>query len=221
MRVESAIARCHRCEREFSVLRYVDTDRKGWSLFSDGYLYYPNAAAPWHVYKICPHCSGWVEVPDEATTSRDDARDQLSGDAYSPRERIRAVINAGDSPRPRRELLLLDLWISNHICGEGPDKKTRALMSELLTLAEGELDPVLRADILRQLGRFDDAREQLHRARKAEKQDPTKNRRIHLQAISAMIGRRVRDALAVTSDPYYVPPTGRLAIHQGAYANKH
>ena len=68
MKVRQAIVPCPQCGKQFSVLEYTQTNKNAWALYSDGYLYYPNNAAPWHRFKICPYCESSVEITGELET---------------------------------------------------------------------------------------------------------------------------------------------------------
>jgi len=206
---------CPACKKDMLILVYGDADSRGWTLFSDGYTYFPNDQAPWHKLKLCPHCSHAFELTAQPEITG--LADLPSGDGPPPRERIRKMLQAGRMER--RELLLMDLWVSNHICGAGRDQLTRAHMEELLAGGLDGLDPVVRADVLRQLGRFQESRRVLAGVvDDGEGQDS--NRQIHVRALRSLLSRKEREAFAVLSDGRYVPPTGRLAIHRGAFYDR-
>lgn len=207
-----ATARCPKCNQAFGVQLYEDTNQSKWTLFSDGFRHFPNDTPLWHELKECPHCKAAVKVSGELTKGAPDS--MPFGDAPSPRHRVRAHFAAlADGDRiTRRDLMLLDLWVSNHICGNGPDEFTRSNMRELLDPDNG-LDPLVRADIQRQLGRFEAAREGLLSLQRASK-STDRDRKIHIKSVLALISRSVRESVPVHSDSAFMPPTGRLALNQ-------
>lgn len=215
MKVRQAQTQCSKCATEFMVLEYVEIDRHGWTLFSDGYLYHPNDASPWHRLKICPGCQAAIEIDESKLPDLEKGRVLPSGDDRSPRDRVRAHLDTVPPGHPKRsELLLMDLWVSNHIEAQGRDSRTTRAMEELLDL-DNALESVLRADILRQLGRFHEARERLLALQENLSPDDTVKRR-HVRSILSLISQSVKGALPVASDPAHLPPTGRLAIRQVA-----
>lgn len=212
MKVKQGVAECTHCNNSFSCQMYENTEESGWTLFSDGYLYHPFAAAPWHKVKICPHCGQGIQLGDDAVQEGDS--DLPSGDILSPRERVRKLIaqTPEKDKAARRDLMIMDMWISNHICGRGADETSKSFMKDLLNV-ENDVDLVIRADIQRQLGRFEAAREGLLTVQRASR-EADRRRKLHIKAILAFVSRGVKEALPVISEGDFVPPTGRLAIHR-------
>jgi hypothetical protein len=213
MKVRQMVAECIHCSKPFSCQVYSEGVDRGWTLFSDGYLYHPFSCSPWHSIKICPHCSQNVEVVDDELVVEADG-EMPRGDIYSPRDRIRKELSllSENQGERRRDLMIMDMWVSNHICGSGADEYTTMHMKELLDV-ENDLDLVIRADIQRQLGRFEAAREGLLTVQRASK-SADRRRKLHIQAVLAFVSRKVREAMPVLSEGDFVAPTGRLAIHK-------
>lgn len=213
MKMKQARAQCPHCGNAFGIQVYMNTREEGWTLYTDGYRHSPMGTPPWHAWKICPHCAGVTRI-GEGQYELGGGDELPSGDAPSPRERVRAALaQVGDeAPEVRRDAMLLDLWISNHICGAGADDYTRARMRELLDPDNG-LDPVIRADIQRQIGRFEAAREGLLSVQRRSKEAGLERKR-HIKSVLALVARGVKEALPVMSDGAVLPPTGRLALTQ-------
>lgn len=209
MRIEQATVNCTNCGMKYAIQLYQNANSRGWTLFSDGYFSYPNQAPPWHRYKLCPHCNA-IQIVDREGPGDGDYRLPCA-DTFSPRERVRAVLAERSERRTdeRRDLLLLDLWISNHICGTGADEITKDNMRELLEFEQ--LDPIIRADILRQLGRPDEAKDLLLEL-KQKWTELDNQRQVHIKSLLAFLARGVRSAVPVLTDSGSTPPTGRLAL---------
>lgn len=212
MKVTQAVAECIHCNKPFSCQIYDSAEGRGWTLFSDGYLYHPFEAPPWHKVKLCPHCDHGVQLSDEELTIGQS--DLPSGDVYAPRDRVRKLLSQTPEKdkATRRDLMIMDMWISNHICGRGADETSKSFMKDLLNV-ENDVDLVIRADIQRQLGRFEAAREGLLTVQRASR-EADRRRKLHIKAILAFVSRGVKEALPVISEGDFVPPTGRLSIHR-------
>jgi hypothetical protein len=214
MKVKQAVIECMHCNKPFACQIYTETDERGWTLFSDGYLYHPFSQPPWHRVKICPHCDQGAQIKEDSFGDVEADLEMSSGDVYAPRNRVRRLLTQVPEKQRavRRDLMIMDMWISNHICGDGCDDYTTNRMKELLDV-ENDLDLVIRADIQRQLGRFEAAREGLLTVQRASK-NADRRRRLHIKAILAFVSRGVTEAMPVLSEGDFVPPTGRLAIHK-------
>lgn len=177
MQVLPAIFECPKCSTRISAYAYISGNTIGAVRYSDTYLKAPMGIPPWANYAGCSDC-GFVFKKDEhkvktvSPAEIKDIKDFKAG--LGPFDIFKGLLGGAREEKikeDRKKFLLWYLWGFNHLIDQKRKKKEveegdyKKYTDELLKCVEEELDNpekrLLKAEILREKGEFEKARQVL------------------------------------------------------------